>query len=54
MALKHRGGHCLTQERGVPRMPRAEAALSTAYVEAGWDLSRSVVVWDLVWEGGAR
>lgn len=33
-------------------MPRAEEALSTAYVEAVWDVSRSVVVWDLVCEGG--
>lgn len=37
----------------MPRTPRAEEALSTAYMEAVWDLRRSVVLWDLVWEGGA-
>lgn len=35
----------------MPRVPGAEEALSTAYVKAVWDLRKSVVLWNLVWEG---
>lgn len=35
-------------------MPGAEEPLSTACVKAAWDLRKSVVLWDLVWEGEAN